>query len=103
MRLDEASFLLRWLVNDFCRPAKGTPIALQPLETLPPGEVAQAGGFEVNLEVEDLDAAWQEWNAKGIQIVAEITDMGAGRWFRAKDTEDHLIAVYQMYPQFKRQ
>ena len=85
------------------RPIKGTQIALQPLSTLPAGETAQAGGFEVNLQVEDVDAAWEEWKAKGVEGMTEITDMGAGRWFRAKDTEGHLLAVYQLYPNFPNQ
>ncbi len=85
----------------YLQPTSGTAIALQPLSTLPAGETEQAGGFEINLEVDDLDAAWQEWQSKGVEIVAQIADMGAGRWFRAKDTENHIIAVYQMYPQFK--
>jgi predicted enzyme related to lactoylglutathione lyase len=85
------------------RPISGTQIALQPLSTLPPGEVAQPGGFEVNLEVEDVNAAWQEWKAKGVEVLTEVTDMGAGLWFRAKDTEGHIVAVYQLYPQFKNQ
>jgi catechol 2,3-dioxygenase-like lactoylglutathione lyase family enzyme len=85
------------------RPVSGTQIALQPLSTLPPGESAQPGGFEVNLEVEDVNAAFQEWKAKGVQVLTEVTDMGAGLWFRAKDTEEHVVAVYQLYPQFKNQ
>lgn len=85
----------------FLQPVEGTPVALQPLETLPPGVPAQAGGFEINLEVDDLDAALQEWQAKGIEIVTEIADMGAGRWFRARDPEGHILSVYQMYPQVK--
>jgi predicted enzyme related to lactoylglutathione lyase len=85
----------------YLQPVSGTAIALQPLSSLPAGESTQAGGFEINLEVDDLDAAWQEWKNKGVEIVAEISDMGAGRWFRAKDTEGHIIAVYQMYEQFK--
>jgi predicted enzyme related to lactoylglutathione lyase len=86
----------------YLKPTEGTAIALQPLSLLPAGEATQAGGFEVNLEVDNLDTAWQEWNAKGVEIVAEIADMGAGRWFRAKDTEGHIISVYQLYPQFKQ-
>jgi predicted enzyme related to lactoylglutathione lyase len=83
------------------RPTEGTQIALQPLSALPPGASAQPGGFEVNLEVEDVDAAWQEWQAKGIEVLTEVSDMGAGRWFRAKDTEGHVLSVYQLYPQIK--
>lgn len=98
-------FLQDFSNDDFVllRPVSGTQIALQPLSTLPEGESAQPGGFEVNLEVEDVNAAWQEWKAKGVKVLTEVTDMGAGLWFRAKDTEDHIIAVYQLYPHFTNQ
>ncbi len=85
----------------FLQPTEGTPIALQDISTLPAGIAAQAGGFELNFEVEDVDAAWQDWKAKGAEVLTEITDMGAGRMFRAKDTEGHVLSVYQMYPQVK--
>ncbi len=48
-----------------------------------------------------MDAALQEWKAKGVEVLSEVTDMGAGRWFRAKDPTGHIIAVYQLYPQMK--
>lgn len=85
----------------FLQPAQGTSIALQDVAGLPSGVPAQPGGFEVNLEVDDVKAAYQEWKAKGIELVSEVTDMGAGLWFRAKDTEGHVLAVYQLYPQMK--
>ena len=57
-------FLGMKLIADFSGPAfaylqpvSGTAIALQPLSTLPEGESTQAGGFEVNLEVDDLDVS----------------------------------------------
>jgi len=65
------------------------------------GVSAQQGGFEINLEVEDVDAALQEWKAKGVEVLSEVTDMGAGRWFRAKDPAGHVLSVYQLYPQMK--
>ena len=83
----------------YLQPTEGTPIAIQEVTALPPGVPAQQGGLEINLEVEDVDAARQEWKAKGVEILTEVTDMGAGRWFRAKDPVGHVIAVYQLYPQ----
>ncbi len=85
----------------YLQPTEGTPIAIQEVTALPPGVPAQQGGLEINLEVEDVDAARQEWKAKGVEILTEVTDMGAGRWFRAKDPVGHVIAVYQLYPQVK--
>ena len=85
----------------FLQPTEGTPIALQDTASLPPGVPAQPGGFELNFEVEDLDLAFQEWKAKGVEVLSEVADMGAGRFFRAKDPEGHVLSVYQMYPQVK--
>jgi predicted enzyme related to lactoylglutathione lyase len=85
----------------FLQPTEGTAIALQDLSALPPGVPAQAGGFEINLEVEDVDAAYQEWKAKGVEVLTEVADMGAGRWFRAKGPEGQVLSVYQLYPQMK--
>ena len=85
----------------FLQPSEGTPIALQEVAALPPGVPAQPGGFELNLEVEDVDAAWQEWKAKGVEVLTEVADMGAGRWFRAKGPEGQLLSVFQLYPQVK--
>ncbi|GCE29130.1 hypothetical protein KDA_46140 [Dictyobacter alpinus] len=80
-------------------PTKGTPIALQAASTLPAGSPPQVGGFELNLEVEDLKATWQAWQDRGVEILNEITDMGVGHWFRARGPEGQLISVFQMYPQ----
>jgi predicted enzyme related to lactoylglutathione lyase len=85
----------------FLQPVEGTPIALQDASMRPKEISGQPGGFEVNLEVEDVDAAWQEWKAKGVEGLTDITDMGAGRTFRARDTEGHVLSVYQLYPQVK--
>jgi predicted enzyme related to lactoylglutathione lyase len=85
----------------FLQPTEGTSIALQDLAALPPGVSAQQGGFELNFEVEDVDKALQEWKAKGVEVLTEVADMGAGRWFRAKDPTGHVVSVYQLYPQVK--
>jgi catechol 2,3-dioxygenase-like lactoylglutathione lyase family enzyme len=59
----------------YLQPTEGTPIAIQEVTALPPGVPAQQGGLEINLEVEDVDAARQEWKAKGVEILTEVTDM----------------------------
>src|SRR5216683_294608 len=71
----------------FLVPTWGTPIALQNVTTAPQHLVGPPTGFELNLEVEDVDAALQEWKAGGVEVLSEITDMGAGRYFRARDPE----------------
>jgi predicted enzyme related to lactoylglutathione lyase len=77
-------------------------MSLQDLASLPPGVPAQPGGFELNFEVEDLDAAYQQWKAKGMEVLTEMMDMGAGRFFRAKDANPlrkilltTFIAIYR--------
>lgn len=81
----------------FLRPGAGTSIALQDVAAAPPGMVQQSGGFELNLEVEDIDAAWHEWKAKGVEGMSEVTDMGAGRAFRARDPEGNSLTVFHLY------
>ncbi|GAC1628290.1 MAG: hypothetical protein NVS4B11_26120 [Ktedonobacteraceae bacterium] len=81
----------------FLRLAGGTSIVLWDIATLPPGITGSPGGVALGLEVEDVDAVWNEWKAKGVEVVSEIADMGAGRSFRAKDPEGHRLSVSQMY------
>lgn len=100
-------FLDFQIVSDFSgpefvylQPAAGTPIAIQHTSALPSKVSSKPGGFEINLQVDDIKATWQIWKEKGIAGLTEISDMGAGLWFRANDTEGHILAVYQLYPQF---
>jgi predicted enzyme related to lactoylglutathione lyase len=81
----------------FLMPAKGTAIALQEISSLPTDLQNQPGGFEINLEVDDIDAAASAWKEHGVEIISDVADMGAGRFFRARDTEGHFLSVYQLY------
>ena len=56
------------------------------------------GGIIPGFEVEDADAIYQQWKAKSVEILGEVTDMGAGRTFTAKDPEGHYIQVFHLYP-----
>ncbi len=85
----------------FLQPASGTAIALQDMSALPAGMQAQPGGIELNLEVDDVDAAYREWKEKGVEIVSDVADMGAGRFFQARDTEGYILSVYQLYDMVK--
>ena len=98
-------FVARFSSDHFVllRPVSGTQIALLPLSALREWVVPEPGGVEVNLEVEDVNEAWQEWKAKGVEVLTEVTDMKEGLWFHAKDPDGHIIAVYQLYPEFKDQ
>jgi len=81
----------------FLKPASGSPIAVQDTSLLPPGVSAQPGGFRLDFEVDDLDATWSDWKAKGVEGLSEISDMGAGRVFYARDPEGNAIGVAQLY------
>src|SRR2546425_6382927 len=59
------------------------------------------GGIIPGFEVEDADAIYQQWKAKSVEILGEVTDMGAGRTFTAKDPEGHYIQVFHLYPQMR--
>src|SRR5438034_4539555 len=77
----------------------GTNIALQDATKETYGVPLAHGGIIPGFEVEDADAIYQQWKAKSIEIVGEVTDMGAGRTFTAKDPEGHYIQVFHLYPQ----
>lgn len=77
--------------------ADGPTIALRSFDQLPTGTPATPGGIEVNFEVEDIQSAWQDWKAKNVAGLTEITDMGAGLNFSAKDPDGHSLNVYQLY------
>jgi len=38
---------------------------------------------------------------QAFEILGEVTDMGAGRTFTAKDPEGHYIQVFHLYPQVR--
>lgn len=77
--------------------AGGPTLALRSLDQLPTGTPATPGGVEVNFEVEDIQAAWQDWKAKNVAGLTEVTDMGAGLNFAARDPDGHALNVYQLY------
>jgi predicted enzyme related to lactoylglutathione lyase len=81
----------------FLRSAGGTPIALRAASSLPPGTPAAPGATKLSFDVDDLDATYADWKAKGVEIGGEIADVGAGRVFLARDPEGHTIGVSQLY------
>ena len=58
---------------------------------------AQPGATQLGFDVADVEAAYAEWRAKGIEVVSEITDMGAGRMFVARDPDGNTLSVSQLY------
>lgn len=77
--------------------AGGPNLTLRSLNQLPAGTPATAGGVELHFEVEDIQAAWQEWKRKQVAGLTDITDMGAGLNFSAKDPDGHALNVYRLH------
>src|SRR5207245_11146342 len=78
-----------------------TSLAWQAATTESYGVPLAHGGIIPGFEVEDADATYQQWKAKSVEILGEVTDMGAGRVFTAKDPEGHYIQVFHLYPQVR--
>jgi predicted enzyme related to lactoylglutathione lyase len=62
---------------------------------LPPGREEQSGSVELSFAVDDVDATWQRWQAKGVELVAEPVDLPFGRYCLAKDPEGHYLSAYR--------
>src|SRR5215469_13329803 len=77
--------------------ASGPTLALRSLNQLPAGTPATPGGVELHFEVEDIQAAWQEWKRNHVAGLTEISDMGAGLNFSAKDPDGHALNVYKLH------
>jgi len=59
------------------------------------GQEEHAGNVELSFEVADVDATWQRWQAKGVELVAEPVDLPFGRYCLAKDPEGHYLSAYR--------
>lgn len=81
----------------FLAPASGTPIAIRDARELPEGTPTDPGSTEIGLMVDDVDAAYNDWKARGLPVRSEIVDMGAGRMFAAQDPDGHRLSVYTLY------
>ncbi|HEX8035342.1 MAG TPA: VOC family protein [Ktedonobacterales bacterium] len=81
----------------FLRSDGGTPIALQDATAVPEGRAAEAGSVEIGFDVDDVEAIWRDWKAKGLDVLTEITDNGAGRLFLARDPEGHYLTISQLH------
>ena len=53
-------------------------------------------GIELSFEVEDVDATWREWQAKGVPTLTPPQDFPFGRAFDAQDPEGHLLNIYKL-------
>jgi catechol 2,3-dioxygenase-like lactoylglutathione lyase family enzyme len=91
-----------WLKSE----RQGASIALQEAEKRYTKPVQadipeQNGGLMLGFMVEDAEVAYKEFNAKGISLRTEVTDMGKGRTFGARDPEGNYIQIFDVYPQFR--
>ncbi len=77
--------------------ASGPTLTLRSLNQLPAGTPATPGGVELHFAVENIEAAWQDWRSKHVEGLTEITDMGAGLNFSAKDPDGHALNVYKLH------
>ena len=72
----------------------GPPLALQDISITSADKAARAGLTEIGFEVDDVDATYSRWKAKGVEIVEAPENKPFGRYFLAKDPEGHLLDVF---------
>lgn len=70
----------------------GATLALQPNVETPDDQA-----FQPALLVDDVDATYAAWQAKGVQMVDEPNDKPFGRTFLFRTPEGHVLRAYQ-YP-----
>ncbi len=82
--------------------AEGPPIALfARAQGLPEGVSAAPGGFELDIETDDIEATHKEWQAKTVAGLTDIFAIPGGRQFYARDPDGHCLAIYQFEPQIQ--
>lgn len=57
-------------------------------------EYAPPLGAELYLRVDDTDAAYREWRARGVETVTEPHDEPFGRTFAFKDADGRILHAY---------
>ena len=72
----------------------GVMLGLWSRHTVEPA-ATPAGGSEIAVTVEDVDAVYADWSARGLPIVQEPTDMDFGRTFVALDPDGHRLRVFR--------
>jgi len=70
-------------------------LALQDVKTTDSPETHKAGGVELALQVNDLDATCREWQSKRVPTLTKVEDLAFGRVSHAQDPEGHLLTIYQ--------
>jgi predicted enzyme related to lactoylglutathione lyase len=72
----------------------GVMLGLWSRHTVEP-EATPVGGSEIAVTVEDVDAVYTDWSARGLRIAQEPTDMDFGRTFVALDPDGHRLRVFR--------
>ncbi len=71
-----------------------TFLGLEDLSVVPAGRAKEAGSVEIGFTVEDVDATYADWKARGIELIQEPDTMPFGRNFMAKDPDGHYLTIY---------
>jgi predicted enzyme related to lactoylglutathione lyase len=66
------------------------------LQSATAGQTAEPGNTELGFEVDDVDAVWHEWKARGVTTMTDPADMPFGRAFDAQDPDGHRLSVYAL-------
>lgn len=69
-----------------------TTLALQAVTEAPNGQLFQPG-----LLVENIDALYADWQAKGVDLLGEPVDRPFGRTFLFRTPEGHVLRIYQYH------
>ncbi|MEZ4664865.1 MAG: VOC family protein [Caldilineaceae bacterium] len=69
----------------------GTILGLQANTEIPGGQP-----FEPALLVDNVDATYNEWRQKDVELLDEPHDMPFGRTFLFRTPEGHVLRAYQM-------
>ncbi|HEX8733660.1 MAG TPA: VOC family protein [Ktedonobacterales bacterium] len=78
--------------------AGGPDIAIQDAAKQDYGIPSARGGLSAAFIVDDADATYAAWQAKEVEFVSEVIDIGAGRMFTVKDPDGNYIEVYHLNP-----
>jgi catechol 2,3-dioxygenase-like lactoylglutathione lyase family enzyme len=79
--------------------ASGIKLGLWSRRDAEPPVISRGGGSELGIPVADdrtLDALHADWEARGLAIVQEPTDMDFGRTFVALDPDGHRLRVFRL-------
>ncbi|MBI1282386.1 MAG: hypothetical protein GC179_29940 [Anaerolineaceae bacterium] len=75
----------------------GAVIGLQDKKSaqFPPAQENHAGSVELSFQVEDVDATYNAWKSKGVDMLSEPQNLPFGRYFIAKDPEGHYLSAFR--------